>query len=296
MDLRDFEYFAALVEERNFTRAAERLYTSQPSLSRKISELEHRYGATLVMRSTNRPIELTHEGQVLYRHALHILEECAQLDRDMQEARKGAEETLRVSYGMAGHIPYLTRAAESLRVRCGNLNLRFQRLFNSTALEALESGNCDAAIVNMPEAAQSEWAQWCVIVPCGLCAFVPIRHPLAKQETLQLSDLAGERLMTFERATSPLQYDYLLRVCREAGFEPRIAAHAPDTSTFNMLIELESLIGLMPATTKLLDAELANRLLVRDTHGFDMALVWRKGDRRAGILCLQETLLEEGQL
>lgn len=84
MDLKQFEYVLTIVEERNFSRAAKKLFISQPSLSQYINRLEGQLGFTIFDRSTS-PVALTCEGEMYVETALNILEELDNLDRKIKE-------------------------------------------------------------------------------------------------------------------------------------------------------------------------------------------------------------------
>ncbi len=84
MDLKQFEYVLTIVEERNFSRAAKKLFISQPSLSQYINRLESQIGFTIFDRSTN-PIALTYEGEMYVEAALNILNILDNLNRKIRE-------------------------------------------------------------------------------------------------------------------------------------------------------------------------------------------------------------------
>lgn len=87
----DFQYFLAMAEERNFTRAAERLYISQPALTKYIKRLEERLGVTLFDRSYT-PVRLTYAGQLYLKYAHSMIrhdEELAQAFQEIKENDRG---------------------------------------------------------------------------------------------------------------------------------------------------------------------------------------------------------------
>ena len=91
MELRQLAYVVKIAEERNFSRAAEKLHITQPSLSQQLSRLERELGLALFKRSTN-SVELTHAGAVFVEKATHILDLVEQLRREMEdiaELRRG---------------------------------------------------------------------------------------------------------------------------------------------------------------------------------------------------------------
>jgi sulfur transfer complex TusBCD TusB component (DsrH family) len=78
MELRHLRYFVAVADERNFTRAAERLSMAQPPLSRQIQQLEEELGVVLIEKGT-RPLKLTEAGRFFHAHAQELLARAADL-------------------------------------------------------------------------------------------------------------------------------------------------------------------------------------------------------------------------
>ena len=98
MDIRVLKYFLAVAREQSFSVAAERLYLSQPTLSRQIKELEDELGTQLLIRSS-KGVTLTEEGLILRARAEEIKE---LLDKTEQEVRKSGEQVSGMVYIGAG--------------------------------------------------------------------------------------------------------------------------------------------------------------------------------------------------
>ena len=95
MDLKQLQYFIAVVEEENISAAARKLHMSQPPLSHQIKLLEQELGVRLLERGPRKVI-LTDEGKLLYKRAHHMLELADTTIRELEECRKGHAGTLHI--------------------------------------------------------------------------------------------------------------------------------------------------------------------------------------------------------
>ena len=84
MNLRQLEYFIVATQCKNMTEAATRLHMAQPPLSRAIKMLEDELGTTLFHRS-NKGIQLTEAGQLLYHRAIQLLRNVEDIQTDVRE-------------------------------------------------------------------------------------------------------------------------------------------------------------------------------------------------------------------
>ncbi len=98
MELRVLGYFLAVAREEKFTRAAEQLHVTQPTLSRQIAELEAELGVKLFTRSSHN-IVLTEEGMMLKRRAQEILSLADRTKRDFIGRQEELEGTVAVGSG-----------------------------------------------------------------------------------------------------------------------------------------------------------------------------------------------------
>ncbi|KAB7706640.1 LysR family transcriptional regulator [Bacillus aerolatus] len=87
MDLRQMRYFTTVVQQKNFSKAAQLLHVSQPSLSNAISKLEKEVGFPLLERNT-RSLHLTDSGKIMYERALELLNKFDHLTKEMKEVKQ----------------------------------------------------------------------------------------------------------------------------------------------------------------------------------------------------------------
>lgn len=93
MELRHIRYFKAVAEEKNFTRAAEKLAIAQPPLSRQIQDLEAELGTQLFIRSPHK-VTLTEEGELFLQYASQILDLVHRSEEEVRERKEGLQGTM----------------------------------------------------------------------------------------------------------------------------------------------------------------------------------------------------------
>ena len=84
MEFRQLQYFVAVAEEESFSRAAEKMNVSQPSLSKAIQSIEDEYGVTLVKRTT-RSFKLTVAGELIFKQGEKLIDDYEQLKDKLSE-------------------------------------------------------------------------------------------------------------------------------------------------------------------------------------------------------------------
>lgn len=174
--MRDLRYFVTVAEELHFTRAAERLYVSQPALSKQIRALERQLGVELLRRD-RQGVELSEAGAALLPHARRVLDAWARGAAVVEEARAVQRSTLMVgmstSPGRGGLLPAIrsrfTAAHPDTTVR-----LRQASWADPTA--GLADGDTDVAFVWLPLPDQDRYA-WTVVAEEPRLVALPEAHP-----------------------------------------------------------------------------------------------------------------------
>ncbi|VUX02914.1 Hydrogen peroxide-inducible genes activator [Streptococcus constellatus] len=187
MDIRVLNYFVTIAQEKNITRAAEKLLITQPTLSRQIKDLEEELGATLFRRSS-RELQLTEEGQYLYNRAQEILSLVNKTQENL--TRKGEiAGDLYIGAAESASLKLIAQACESMTSLYPQVRLHFRSGNADAVFEGLDQGILDFGIIFGSSVPQKYQA---LELPrqdrCSI--LVPQNHPLANKKTVSLADIA----------------------------------------------------------------------------------------------------------
>lgn len=222
MDTQHVLSFVAAAEERNFSRAADRLSLTQSTLSRHIQRIEEELDVELFDRS-RQVVELTGAGAKFFEEARRMLDQVETIREDVHRAARGEEG--RLAIGFTGYAMYgaLPRFLRRFRERNPRIALTLREMRTHEQPDALRRRTISAGFGSaVPEDFTSE-----VVDRDELMLAFPAGHPLAAAPEVALSDLADESFVLVDRAFEPALFDGLVEVCRKAGFGPRVAQRAP---------------------------------------------------------------------
>lgn len=193
VDTRVLRYFVAVAEELNFTRAAERLFVSQPSLSRQIRRLEEDLRLTLFER-TSREVRLTAAGAALLPAARRVIEDW----QAAQRTARGVASILRIGFEATGAGPLTTRARTEFSARHPEVVVEPKRFDWGGEVDALRDGVVDTAFVWLP--ADTSGLRTEVVAVEHRLVGVAATHPLAARSAVTIADLRDEPLVWTRKA------------------------------------------------------------------------------------------------
>lgn len=248
MELRHLRYFVAVAEERNFTRAAERLFIAQPPLSRQIQQLEDELGTPLFERGT-RPLQLTEAGRFFYAHATDMLARAK--DVQAMTRRIGQiERTMAMGFVPSTLYGILPKIIRRFRAEYSHIELILHEMASVQQNEALKEGRIDVGFgrVRMDDPS----VRRIVLREEAMMLAVPFEHPLGVAgKPVRLARLVNEPLILFPREPRPSFADQVLAAFRDRGLHP---AHIQEVR------ELQIALGLVAAGVGL-------SIVPRSVHG-----------------------------
>lgn len=221
VDTRLLRYFVAVAEEGSLTRAAERLFVSQPALTKQIKQLETRLGVRLFTRSRI-GMTLTEPGEVLAERVSTLLADWDQVLRETKRSARQAVRVLRIGF-LASAANEATQGiiAEFACRRPGwRADMRQAAWSNPTA--GLADGDVDAALLRLPCPGQDTLRVEVLFTEPRWVA-LPTAHPLATHEQIPFRDLWDEPFVAAPTETGWWR-DYWLATEERDGHPVRIGA------------------------------------------------------------------------
>ncbi len=191
MELRHLRYFVAVAEELNFSRAAGRMYLSQPALSQQIRKLEQELGVSLFHRTKNH-VALTEAGQALLEGARRVLVLVEQTAREAREVGGAEGRHLKVGFPeYANHTP-VAEALQTFRRRYPYVELEEHETLTLQEtlqqIDKLRDGTLDIGFMLRPE--EDNAIETERVLNIELVAALPEGHRLADRDEISMRELA----------------------------------------------------------------------------------------------------------
>ena len=283
MELRHLRYFVAVAEELNFTRAAARLRTAQPSLSQQIRRLERDVGVQLLER-TNRRVQLTVAGRAFLREAREILSHAERAVQAAVRADAGQMGTLSVGVMPAAEIQILPRILPAVASRLPDITLSLHSVLFADALAGLRNQSLDVSFLWAP-VEEPDLKTYEVLKQRVLVA-LPAGHPLTRLSRVPLERLREFPCVAPSRRAPPALHDLIGTIQRLSGSGGTRTAVDADTvfGTLNM-VRANLGFALLPEYVK---AILPERVIVRPLDwqtplSLTVLMVHRADDRLAAV-------------
>ncbi len=288
IDIRQCKAFIAVAEELNFHRAAEKLGTVQPALSRLIGNLERDMKVKLLERTT-RHVALTEPGKIFLAEARGLVSQLASAVRNAQSACMGTVGTLTLAYmDFAVHklLPDLLSAVSK-----GSPNIRINLTYMSTAEQklALMDGKVDVGI--MIGQMSNPFVDSIRLADLVLVVALSEKHVLNSKKTVAFHDIVREPVLIGSESDWSAFRDILFRLYAQEGASPAIAAEASSAAALMGLAAKGMGITFYAGIPTLYQGGALAFRPINPRTTIPISLVWRKG---AKLPLVRQILKEAG--
>ena len=243
IELRHMRYFLAVAEELHFRKAAEKLFISQPGLSRQIKTLEDALGIVLFERHT-RKVVLTKVGEYLkieFSMQIKMLSHTLENAKMLQDGKQGALKIGYVGSAMQEVIPNLLLNFEK---KHPNILCNLKEIDNQQQLEALLSFSLDIGFVRLERVPRALEIK--PILKENFCLVLPTDHEIDSSNFKSLGQFKEESFILFDAQYSASYHEKVMQIFDDCGFTPLNSHNTIRSSSIFKLVENKLGISIVP--------------------------------------------------
>jgi DNA-binding transcriptional LysR family regulator len=234
MDLKDMRQFQAVAEERNFSRAAERLHMAQPPLSRQIKALEVELGTPLFVR-TAKGVDLTEAGQTLLSEVPRLLLLAQRAKDRTRRAGWGEIGQLEVGLFGSGVLDVIPRLLARFHAERPEVRIVLHNMTKPEQLQALRERRISVGFNRLVPPEDDIVVE--TVLRESLAVAVHASHPLAQRTRIRIADLAGESLILYPNVLPmPSLAQEVIKAFRQENVEAKVEQEVEDVLTAIALV------------------------------------------------------------
>lgn len=270
MKPQDIIAFRTLVKLQNFSRAAEELFMSQPTLSKKIQNLEEELGAILLVRGKGK-LKLTSAGVVFYEQSREILEVEQKIISSVKNVSEDKRQTFSIGFMGQGIARLYSDVLNKIKEQYPNVKIEVTLLNYSEISPALDKGMIDLAVVaDLGFSTMKSFKCECFFKSENVLLF-PECHPFVLEKKKDFSSLACEKFIVLEESISPRGLETIQTLCRDCGFTPNIVKQVNHIEDILFYVEAGQGISILPqfdctSTYRISTVELPSKELRAPIH------------------------------
>jgi DNA-binding transcriptional LysR family regulator len=243
MELRHLKYFLAVAEELNFTKAAEKLFISQPPLSRQIIELENEIQAKLFIRN-NKKVELTEAGKYFEKEVKSLFQNLERISVKTKKIAENISGEFRIAYISSIYSEVISELIKHLKVQFPYVNFKLFEVSTSKQIDALEQGKIDLGIIRSPIKSPKIKSQlW---FRDGF-SVVYNKSLIQINSEKEIPNLKDETFVFFNKDYAPHYYEVLLELCAFYGFTPKVVHESNNINSIVQLVKNGLGISIVPS-------------------------------------------------
>jgi DNA-binding transcriptional LysR family regulator len=244
MQIESLKVFCDLAETESFTKAAHINDVTQSAVSQQISSLERNFKSLLIERSKKK-FRLTREGQVLYDYSKQIIQTHEALHSKLQEIKDIVSGTIRVttiySIGLHDLPPYIKRFLKAYPTV--HVHVEYRRA--NQVYEDVVGNVVDLGLVAYPT--RDSRLEVVALRKDPLVLVCHPSHPLAKQKSMKLTAIAGQKFIAFESDIPTRKA--VDKIFKDHGVSVQIAMEFDNVETVKRAVEIDAGVAILPQTT-----------------------------------------------
>ena len=240
---RHLRYFLAVAEELHFRKAAEKLFISQPGLSRQIKQMEQDLGVTLFERN-NRRVALTKTGDYLQKELQINLKNLEDILAHSKLIHHGKEGHLTLGFVGSAMLQIIPAILKQFNSKFPKVMFKLEEMDNQKQIEGLLSQEIDVGFVRLERVPRS--LEIHTVLKETFCLVLPKNHPVNKRDFKNLSQFKDSPFILFDPEYSASYYEKVMQIFDGCGFAPIISHNTIHASSIYKLVENNLGVSIVP--------------------------------------------------
>ena len=290
LELRHLNYFRVVAEELHFRKAAERLYISQPGLSRQIRQMEEILDAQLFIRD-KRNVILTEAGKYLYEEVLFVFNHLEKIKKQVGQIHKGLDGEVRIGFlgsAMQNVIPDLLMKLNS---QYPKIRSSLEEMSNYDQVEAIVHDKLDLGFVRLDHL--PDGLKRMPVYNDSFSLVLPANHRLNEANFTGVNQVADENFILFSIDYSSTYYHKIISICEDKGFRPKVSHKSVHAQTIFKLVEIGLGVAIVPTALQYgYNLKVKFLEIPKITQKAILSVVW-KDDNRNPVLKQVIQLIEQ---
>lgn len=275
MDIRQLEYFVEVARYKSFSKAAESLYISQPSISKAIRELESELGVILFYRNT-KFVELTDNGEAILGQAQQISVSLQSLAGRLQSVSKLSTGKIHIGLPPITGVTALPHLLGAFKKEYPNIEISLYEVGSKKIETAINEGLLDIGVICLPPE-NTDTYEMIPLVRDPLRVIMHSGHWLAQKAEVNYTDLMEERFVLYSNDFG--LHDMITERFRQAGFKPHVIFKTSQRELMTQTVAAGLGVALLPSQICL--GVNPNRIIslpIADSELYlQLAIAWKKG-------------------
>ncbi|TDL66226.1 LysR family transcriptional regulator [Neobacillus sp. YX16] len=272
MDIKHLQYFIEVANFNSFSRAADHLFITQPTISKMIKNLETELGVALFDRSRKQLI-LTDAGRIILEQAKLIDKAFKNLETELDNLTGLKKGHIRIGLPPIFDAHYFLKIVGSFHEKYPGITFQLVEDGSKKIEEDVGNNLLDVGIIVLPT--KNDIFDYFSFMEEDLKLILHISHPLAEREEVNLADLANESLILFNKDF--VLNDRIIYSCNSVGFNPHIISESSQRSFIEEMVVSKFGVSLLPESVcQNLNKNVKSVKIVNPSISWNLAIIWGK--------------------
>ncbi len=281
LELRHFTYFLAVAEELHFRKAADRLFISQPGLSRQIKQMEEIIGTLLFIRN-KRNVSLTEAGFYLKKELDYIFNHIDFTVKQTRLIGQGSTGEIRLGFLGSAIQTVIPELLVNANKEFPDIQFNLEEMSNYNQVEAIERDQLDLGFVRLSRVPKG--LKMKTIYSDTFSLVLPKDHNLNITNFKGVDQVSDENFILFSSDYSSVYYDKIISICEDKGFIPKASHKSVHAQTIYKLVESGLGVAIVPTSLQYgFDVKVKFLEIPNISQRATLSVIWKKDNRNPAL-------------